>query len=804
MRACGTNSSSVLPAVRYYFQLLVASVVLLSSSLIGYFYWFSNLQHKLDVVTNHYHLETILYCTRIKEEITHILPAVASNQLAAEHSSGQNRPHTNHNNAIYLIEQHMQSISKIHETHAAASDQTAIFEPVIRKAHRQLARIKVEHQKTGGMEVKSGRALLDSFVLSIDQLRRLHSIARNEASSELNTLSASAANRMQTLFIVAMLLGILVVWKILRGVRHLVEVQGKTEAALRQSATVFENASEGVLITDIDIKIIAVNSAFTKITGYSEQDVLGKNPRILKSGGHDQTFYKAMWNALIESGEWQGEMSGRRKNGEMFPKWQTISAVRDPDGELTHYVSVFSDISHIKETESQLYHLAHHDSLTALPNRLLLSARLEHSLQHAHRKGTNVGVLFLDLDHFKRVNDSLGHAAGDHLLQLVAKRLLDSAREEDTVARLGGDELAVVLGSLHGTQHVARSARDVLDKLSEPFDIEGHEIFVSASIGISIYPRDGQDAPTLLKNADTAMYMAKNSGRSTYHFYSQDLSIKARKSLALEADLHRALEREELLLHFQPQVSLQSGCIVGVEALVRWQHPEIGLVSPGKFIPLAEENGLIETIGLWVLRCACKQAKTWQNEGLVPFRMAVNLSERQLRNSGIALEVRDILEKTGLDPCYLELELTESSVMKHAQQALTTLNMLRDLGVTIAIDDFGTGYSSLSYLKLFPVDRLKIDRSFIRDIPHDVNDVAIARTIVTLGHSLNLSVVAEGIETPAQRELLTSIGCDEMQGFLYCQPLTADELLPMLTTQTLSDCCNDSRRTGKTSVAMKG
>gem|GEM_PF-1676257 len=796
MRAYDPDAKSVLPAIRHYFQLLVATVVILSLSFVGYFYWLNNLRLRLEVVANFYHLETMLYCTQIKEELTHILPADPHSQFYMKRLSWQDRPQIAHNNSLYQIEEYIQTIGKMHETYAAASGQAPRFEPIIRKARRQLARIMVLLQEASdaGMspDVNTEVTLLHSFALSIEQLRRLHSIARDEVLSELNALSTSTIDYLLMLFAVAMLLGTLTVWKILTGIRRLVEAQGKTEAALRQSATVFENASEGVVITDVEAKIIAVNKAFTEITGYAEQEVLGKNPRVLKSGGHDREFYKTMWSSLMQCGQWRGEISGRRKNGEVFPKWQTISAVRDHSGKLTHYVSVFSDISLIKETEEQLHHLAHHDPLTGLPNRLLLNARLEHSVQLAHREGTNVAVLFLDLDHFKKVNDSLGHLVGDQLLQHVAKRLLESLREEDTVARLGGDELAIVLGSLHGgTRHAATAAQEVLDKLSEPFELEGRDVFVSASIGISLYPQDGRDVPALLKNADTAMYMAKGGGRNAYHFYSEDLTIKACESLSLETDLYRALEREELLLHFQPQVSLQSGCIVGVEALVRWQHPEIGLLPPGKFIPLAEANGLIEAMGIWILRTACAQAKAWQNDGLTPFRIAVNLSERQLRNTDIAHEVRDILEETGLDPCYLELELTESSVMKHAQQALKALNLLREIGVTIAIDDFGTGYSSLSYLKLFPVDRLKIDRSLVRDIPHDANDVAIASAIVTLGHSLNLSVVAEGIETQAQRELLTSIGCDEMQGFLYSAPRTASELLPMLAPQTRSTCVND-------------
>jgi diguanylate cyclase (GGDEF)-like protein len=515
------------------------------------------------------------------------------------------------------------------------------------------------------------------------------------------------------------------------------------------------------------------------------------NPSILKAGRHDRDFYKTMWSSLLQNGEWRGEIWGRRKNGEVFPKWQTIRAVRDASGRLTHYMSVFSDVSHIKESEEKLHHLAHHDALTGLPNRLLLNARLEHSLQHAQRAGTKVAVLFVDLDHFKKVNDSFGHSVGDRLLQLVAERLLGCVRGEDTVARLGGDELTIVLGSLMDARYAATVAQEILDKLSEPFELQGQDVFVSASIGISTYPEDGRDVTALLKNADAAMYMAKSEGRNGYQFYSKELTLGACESLALEADLHRALERDELFLHFQPQVSLRSGKIVGVEALVRWRHPEMGVVSPARFIPLAEENGLIAAIGKWVLHTACTQVKAWQNDGLAPFRIVVNLSGRQLAQSKFVQEVRDVLEDTGLDPSHLELELTESSLMKQEERVARTLDALRALGTTISIDDFGTGYSSLSYLKRFPFDRLKIDRSFMRDIPQNSNDVAFAKAIVALGHSLNLGVVAEGVATQAQRELLTSIGCDEMQGFLYSAPRTASELAPLLSARTRSVCVND-------------
>lgn len=785
----------VLSGVRNYVRLLVAAMIILSSSLIGYFYWRDHLHSRLEEVANQYHLKTILYCVQIKEELTRIRVPQTDSRFDIQRSDKQLSSHSDYTNVIYQINKYTQTINQLHRTHGAVSEQARRFEPVIDKMSRQLTSIKAVLEQMGVTSMDpfadSEASLLGSFAHSVEQLRRLHTIARDEINHELNVLNASSGPHLLAIATVAVLLGALVVWKILGGIRRLVEVQKQNESLLRQSATVFESTLEAVVITDVDEGIIAVNKAFTTITGYTEKDVLGKNANIIESERHDQEFYKTIWSSLRQHGEWKGEIWGRRKNGEVFPKWQTISAVRDNDGRVTHYVSVFSDISRIKEVEEELRHLAHHDALTGLPNRLLLHARLEHCLQQARREGTNVAVMLLDLDHFKKINDSLGHAVGDSLLQLVAKRLSASIREADTIARLGGDELTVVLGSLNDARDAEIAAKEILDVLSKPFEVERQDVFVSASIGISVYPQDGRDAKVLLKNADAAMYAAKSGGRNGYHRYTKELTETSSEFLTLETNLYRALEREELLLHFQPQVSLRSGNIVGVEALVRWRHPRIGLVSPAEFVPFAEETGLIGVIGEWVLRSACAQAKAWQDAGLTPFRIAVNLSGRQLGHTNIVREIHDVLEDTGLDPSYLELELTESTVMKNAERAAKTLDALRELGTTIAIDDFGTGYSSMSYLKRFRVDRLKIDRSFVRDIPQDANGVAIAKAIVALGHSLDLSVLAEGVETESQRELLTSIGCAEMQGLLYSAPRPASELVSLLTSPARSACVND-------------
>jgi diguanylate cyclase (GGDEF)-like protein/PAS domain S-box-containing protein len=554
----------------------------------------------------------------------------------------------------------------------------------------------------------------------------------------------------------------------------------RTEQALRQAAAVFENTTEGVMITDTDDRVVAVNKAFTEITGYDQTDVVGQTPRVLDSGRHDEPFYTAMSASITETGRWRGEVWKRRKNGETFPVWLNISTVIDERGRLTHYVRVFSDITPIKESQTQLERLAHHDALTGLPNRLLFNARLGHALERARREGGLVAVLFFDLDHFKNINDSLGHPAGDRLLQAVTTRLLDSVREEDTVARLGGDEFTLLLEELRESMDAATVAEKAINALARPFDLDGHEAYVTASVGISLFPNDGQDVTTLLKNADSALYQAKEHGRNKYHFYTKDLTAAAFKRLALESSLRRAVERGEFTLYYQPQVDLNDGQIVGAEALVRWRHPERGLVLPGEFIPMAESTGLIVKLGEWVLRTACAQAKAWQEEGLPPMRIAVNVSSVQVTRSAIVVIVENALEETGLDPRYIELEITEGLIMQQTQQTITTLGNLRAMGVMLAVDDFGTGYSSLSYLKRLPLHRLKIDKSFVCEIPDDLDDSAITRAIIALGENLHLIVVAEGVENETQLEFLRSNGCDEAQGHLFSAPVPAAEFAALV------------------------
>jgi len=510
----------------------------------------------------------------------------------------------------------------------------------------------------------------------------------------------------------------------------------KVEERLRQSAVVVENTAEAVIVTDPQRNITTVNQAFTEITGYEEAEVLGFNPRLLQSERHDQAFYQAIWAYIHQHGKWQGEIWDRRKNGEIYPAWSTISAVYDGKGELTHYVLLFSDISAIKQSQEKLDFLAYHDPLTNLANRILFEERLEHALRHAHRKQGKFAVLFLDLDHFKNINDSLGHSVGDKLIQQAAQRLKSLVREDDTVARLGGDEFVIILEGFNEGSNVTTFLDKLLDTFREPFIISRHELHVTLSIGVSFYPSDGTDSDEMIKNADTAMYRAKKNGRNGYHIYAREFSIEVSGRLTLETDLRHALEREEMLLHYQPQYSIKTEKIVGIEALVRWQHNDKELIYPANFISLAEDRGLIVPLGKWVLSQACRQMKTWLDAGFALQRLAVNVSAIQLRHDDFVETVVAILEQTGLPAKHLELEITESVLMSKVEWGIRVLNQLKALGLALAIDDFGTGYSSLSYLKRLPLDRLKIDQSFIRDIPVDTDDEAITRAIVALGKSL--------------------------------------------------------------------
>ncbi|TCT20193.1 PAS domain S-box-containing protein/diguanylate cyclase (GGDEF)-like protein [Thiobaca trueperi] len=571
------------------------------------------------------------------------------------------------------------------------------------------------------------------------------------------------------------------VWEHGRVVKLLGTIQDITarmeaDKSLRQAARVFESTAEGVLITDPDARILAVNRAFTEVTGYAEEEVLGKTPRLLQSGRHDAAFYQAMRDELKRTGQWRGEIWNRHKNGQIYPELLTVSAVLDQAGELTQYVGVFRDISHIKRSEERLEYQAHHDSLTALPNRSLFQARLEQCLQRAARYGRLVGLLFLDLDRFKEVNDTLGHPVGDALLQQVADTLAKEVRAADTIARLGGDEFVVILDDIPAASYAARFAERLLAAFRRPFQVKGHELFITASMGVSVYPQDGTEIDTLIRHADVAMYQTKNSGRNGFSFYDSTMSEGAGERLRLEQDLRGAVQRHEFILHYQPQLALGTRELRGVEVLCRWHHPRLGLLSPDQFIRMAEEIGVIDELGAWVLEQSCRQMARWDREGFRVPRLAVNLSVREIERADLVDQIKSILQRTGIAPQRLELEVTESMIMRRADAAIATLMSLRALGVTLAVDDFGTGYSSLAYLKRLPLHRLKIDRSFVEKLTEDSNDDAIVRAIIALGRSLGLETLAEGVETQEQADFLCREGCDEGQGYLFSRSATAATL----------------------------
>lgn len=543
---------------------------------------------------------------------------------------------------------------------------------------------------------------------------------------------------------------------------------------LRLAATVFENATEGILVTDHDGHIVMVNSAFTRITGFAPDEAIGRVSRMLKSGNRQRN--KALIDSLQAVGHWKGEMNDRRKTGEPYTAELSISAVRDAHGRLSHYVGVFSDITGRKQAEDRLQFLASHDPLTRLPNRSALIEEIDTAILTADEAVPKLALMFIDLDRFKLINDSFGHQAGDEVLHEIAARLLQSADRYGLVARLGGDEFTLIVHDFDGHEDLGRMAEEVLAALARPMRVADHEVFVSGSIGISVYPNDGVDAATLLKNADAAMYRAKEAGKNTYQFFDAEMNSQTFERLLMESGLRQALERGEFELHYQPQVCSRSHAVTGVEALLRWRHPHLGLVSPARFIPLAEETGLIKPIGQWVLRTACEQMVQWDQRGIHLPQMAVNLSARQFEQQSLLSDVSGVLDSTGLAAERLELEITESMLMQNPQEAIELLRELKAMGLKLSIDDFGTGYSSLSNLKRFPLDKLKIDRSFVEGLPADQDSAAITEAIIAMAHKLHYIVVAEGVETAAQGEFLSQSGCEALQGYYFSKPLPAANL----------------------------
>jgi diguanylate cyclase (GGDEF)-like protein/PAS domain S-box-containing protein len=554
----------------------------------------------------------------------------------------------------------------------------------------------------------------------------------------------------------------------------------QAEENLRLAARVFENSGEGIIITDADSNIVMVNEAFTAATQYTAEEAIGKNPRILSSGEQDAQFYRDMWRSLKENGEWHGEIRNRRKSGELYTEWLTLAAVHNHVGEITNYVATFVDLTARKQVEERLHFLAYYDELTELPNRVLFIDGLDRVIALASHSRQQVAVLFLDLDRFSTINETLGHASGDLLLKEVSQRLQDCVPQRDSVARVGGDEFTLVLSGIKDPEDVSVTAQAILNALAKPFVLNANELFISASIGISIFPGDGDNAEALINNADSAMRRAVTLGGNHFRYYTLDMNARSYERMLLGTDLRHALERGELQLCYQPLVEIATGKIVGAEALLRWWRQDFGMVPPAAFVPLLEETGLIVPVGEWVLRTACMQSNAWRAAGFGDVFVAVNFSAQQFERRDIVEVVERILRESDFDPRQLEIELTEGTLMRQAEDIIKTLRGLKAMGIKLSVDDFGTGYSSLSYLKRFPLDTLKIDQSFVRDIPDEPDAAAIVGAVIAMGHALKLKIIAEGVETRGQMDFLRTMGCDITQGYYFSHAIAHEEFVRLL------------------------
>lgn len=568
--------------------------------------------------------------------------------------------------------------------------------------------------------------------------------------------------------------------KVLIGTSQDITGQHQMESQMQLLASAFQYSGEAILITDRDNVIVTVNPAFCRLTGYSEAEAVGKNPRFLSAGRTTREDYFDMWKMIHERGFWQGEIWDRRKDGGVYPKWMSVSVIHDNDGAIRYHVAHFTDVSAERAAEAQLQHLAHHDMLTGLLNRLSLNERLDQALAVARREGSKVAVLFIDLDRFKVINDTLGHHVGDELLIEVAGRLSNSVRDSDVVARLGGDEFVVMLTGIEHSGAAAMIAEKLVRNVGESYVVDTYDLYTTPSIGIAIFPTDGEDAETLMKNADAAMYHAKSAGRNNFQFFDSRMNDAALERLNIEHSLRQALSRDEFLLHYQPVIEMATGRVCALEALVRWHHPEKGMIPPGRFIGIAEEVGLIQPLGEWVFWTACRKLAEFNELGFRGLRMGINISAVQLRNGNLPILAKGAIEAFGLEPSTLVFEITESVAMHQPDETVRILDLLDDMGVGLAIDDFGTGYSSLSYLRMFPIKSLKLDRSFVQEIGQGPDSAVICDATIGLAHSLGIKVIAEGVETEEQLDYLRSKGCDLVQGFFYSRPVPADEVLAFI------------------------
>jgi len=552
--------------------------------------------------------------------------------------------------------------------------------------------------------------------------------------------------------------------------------QKKSAEHLRQAAVVFEASSDSILILNPNRTIKMVNTAFTKTTGYSFNEVHSKSPQIYCAQNNAREVYSDIWKQIDEQDAWTGELNSKKRDGTLFTEWVNITAVRNEKAKIVEYVMIASDITHKKEAENKIIYQANYDELTGLANRTLFNDRLKQSILRAKREGSMLALLFIDLDRFKNINDSLGHKTGDQLLIKVSEILKSGIRKTDTIARLGGDEFAIILTPIYGPRNASRVAQNLLNSLAEPISLSSYDVSLGGSIGIALYPNDATFTDDLIKGADSAVFKAKAKGRNNYQFYTEDMQLAALRRLSLEHDLRIAIEEEQFQLYYQPQIDGKSNCVVGVESLIRWLHPSKGWISPVEFISLAEDTNLIIPIGDWVLTQACLQMKHWQQAGVAPNYVAVNVSGRQFLAKDFVAKVEKTISETGVNPQHIEIELTESILIEDVELALTTLNRLKFMGIKLSVDDFGTGYSSLSYLKQFPINTVKIDQSFVRDLVTSDDDKAIINAIIQMGHALGLGVIAEGVEEIEHVDYLKSVNCDILQGYHYSRPIAAEDM----------------------------
>ncbi|NJL42915.1 MAG: EAL domain-containing protein [Pseudanabaena sp. SU_2_4] len=550
----------------------------------------------------------------------------------------------------------------------------------------------------------------------------------------------------------------------------------RTEEQLIKLSRAVEYSPSIVIITDIQHNIEYVNPKFTEVTGYTLEEVIGRNPYFLNASNNPKAVYNELWEAISSGNEWRGEFYNSRKNGEFYWESASISSIKNSKGEIKHFITVSEDITERKLSEATINYLAYHDPLTDLPNRLLFKEHFDRALGLASRGRRLFALMFLDLDRFKHINDSLGHTVGDKLLQSVAQRVKSCLRATDTISRMGGDEFMILLSEISHVEDATKVTKKILNVLQAPFNLGDRELHITTSIGISLYPHSGEDAETLCKHADVAMYRAKELGGDKYQIYTPEMDAQALSDLAIANNLRQALERDEFYIHYQPQFDLRTRQIIGVEALLRWHSSILGSVAPDQFIPIAEQYNMLPKIDEWVMKEACAQNKAWQELGLAYIPVAVNVSASQFQQSNFPEIVERTLGETGLDPSYLELEITESVVMKDEELAIRIMHRFREIGVRIAIDDFGTGYSSLGHLKHFPIQKMKVDRMFVKDITTNKEDETITHAIIAMSHSLNMRAIAEGVETEEQLELLRSLNCDEVQGYLFSKPLSAGEI----------------------------